>query len=131
VFGGASDGLLLLCAADHRRHHHGWFSIHGGHAAGFRCLDADGNELLGPGVSTWWPTPPPVTPSPALPAAERMADVTLQSRDVLEDVRAALRAMQFRPGESKAKALLAHVLPQLPADATARQIVTAVLDAGR
>jgi len=58
-----------------------------------------------------------------------MADVTLHSGNVLQDVRAALRAMQFRADESKA--LLAHVLPLLPSDATARQIVSAVLRAKR
>ena len=49
--------------------------------------------------------------------------------DVLQDVRAALRTLQFKAEE--AKALLAHVLPLMPADATASQIVTAVLQAKR
>ncbi len=119
---------VLVCAAHHRRRHEGRSSIHGGHAAGFRFLDADGNELRGPGVSTWWPTPIPAA-LPALPTAERMADVTAHSSEVLRDVRAALRALRFRAVE--AKALLAHVLPGLHADATARQIVTAVLQAHR
>ena len=49
--------------------------------------------------------------------------------DVLQDVRAALRSMQFKAEE--AKALLAHVLPHVAADATASQIVVAVLQAMR
>lgn len=128
--GHEADGLLLLCALCHRRHHHGWFSIHGGHAAGFRFLDPDGNELLGPMASPWWPTPPSISARPAPREAERMAEATpTHSDDVLQDVRAALRSMQFKAEE--AKALLAHVLPRVPADATASQIVVAVLQAKR
>lgn len=122
--GHEADGLLLLCARCHRRHHHGWFSIHGGHAAGFCFLDPDGAELLAPGASTWWPTPP----SPR--EVERMAEPTpMHPDDVLQDVRAALRTMQCKAEE--AKALLARVLPHVPADATASQIVVAVLQAKR
>lgn len=122
------DGLLLLCSAHHRRHHEGWFSIHGGQAEGFRFLDADGNELLGARASTWWPAPPASAP-PAPRTAERLADATPHSADVLADVRAALRTMQCR--DEEAKKLLAHVLPRLPADATASQILTAILQARR
>ena len=58
-----------------------------------------------------------------------MAAVTTHPGDVTQDVRAALRTLQFKAEE--AKALLAHVLPLMPADATASQIVTAVLQAKR
>ncbi len=125
--GHEADGLLVLCSLHHRRHHDGWFSIDGGHTAGFRFRDADGNELVGPRASSWWPTPPTTSAPPAPRKAERMAEVTPHSADVLQDVRAALRTMQFKAEE--AKALLAHVLPLVPADATASQIVTAVLQA--
>lgn len=103
-------------------------SIHGGQAEGFRFLDADGNELLGARASTWWPAPPASAP-PAPRKAERLADATPHSAHVLADVRAALRTMQCR--DEEAKKLLAHVLPRLPADATASQIVTAILQARR
>ena len=132
--GHEADGLLLLCASCHRRHHLGWFSIHGGHAAGFRFLDPDGDELRG-GASTWWPTPPSTsapTSAPLAPRreAERLAEGTPAfPDDVLRDVRAALRAMELEAKE--AKALLAHVLPRVPVDATASQIVLAVLQAKR
>ncbi len=128
--GHEADGLLLLCASCHRRHHHGWFSIHGGDAAGFRFLHPDGAELLGPGASTWWPTPPSIPAPPAPREAERSAEpASTHPDDVLQDVRAALRTMQFKAEE--AKALLAHVLPQVPSNATASQIVVAVLQAKR
>jgi hypothetical protein len=125
--GHEADGLALLCAAHHRRHHEGWFSIHGSHSSGFRFFDADGDELLGPRASGWWPTPPSTSAPPAPRKAERMAELTPHSADVLQDVRGALRTMQFKAEE--AEALLATVLPRLPADATASQIVTAILQA--
>jgi hypothetical protein len=124
--------LFLLCTAHHALRHEGWLRIGGTVSTGLRWLNASGKELEGPEVSTWWPEPP-ATSSPS-PSEVEVANTTCHPRvretaspahaaDAVRDARLALRAMGMKLKEGDA--LICVALSQLPADATASEILTA------